>query len=129
VKSEQTIKLTDIKVQDVSATCIMLVSKFSRVIKAKHGVVIQLRDPNVLNKVAAYASASNSAELKIVYQQIEAEIREHLRRKNPDTMSDIVFKPRPLTARNLICSATKSASPMTRAVCPCRLLNVTPFAR
>lgn len=94
MNSETKINLTEIRIQDVGATCIMLVSKFSRVIKAKHGVTIQLRDPNVLNKVASYARASKSAELKTIYQQIEDEIRRYVFGVDSASASKIVLKPR-----------------------------------
>ena len=88
---KQKINLADIKVQDVGATCITLVSKFSRAIKTRHGVVIQLRDKHVLSKVAAYASATNSAELKTINTQIQHEVRRHLSKIGVSSADDIVF--------------------------------------
>jgi hypothetical protein len=70
----------------------MLVSKFSRLLKAKHNVVLKLQEPKVLNKVAAYASSTNSAQLKIIYDQIESEIVEHLQKKNSKVYDHVVFK-------------------------------------
>jgi hypothetical protein len=84
------VNLNDIKIQEVSTTCIMLTSKFSRILKAKHGVVIKLQDPQILNKVAAYAADSNVAQLKIVAEQIEAEIIEHLQKQDPQHYDLIV---------------------------------------
>ena len=84
------VNLTDIKIQDVSTTCIMLTSKFSRILKAEHGVVIKLQDPQVLNKVAAYAADSNSEPLKKIAAQIEVEIIQHLQKKSPQHYDLIV---------------------------------------
>jgi len=87
---EKKIELKGLRVQDVGTTCIMLVSKFSRTIHAKHGVVIQLHKPRVLNTVAAYAAATNDDQLKAIYGQIEYEIRQHIKKTHPrsyDTVS------------------------------------------
>lgn len=92
MKNGLRVNLNDIKVQDVSTNCIMLVSKFGRLLKAKHGVVLKLQEPRVLNKVAAYASSTNSAQLKIVYDQIEAEIVKHLQKKNSQVYDHVVFQ-------------------------------------
>ena len=102
MKDTLKVNLADIKIQDVGATCIMLVSKFSRAIKAKHGVVIQLRDPQVLNKVAAYASATGSDELKLINSQIEEEIRRHLTPEGTPQIKHIVFAHQPLPVKKKI---------------------------
>ena len=99
MKDTLKVNLADIKIQNVGATCIMLVSKFSRVIKAKHGVVIQLRDPQVLNKVAAYASATDDAELKLINSRIQEEIRQNLSPKGSRQNKDIVFAHQPLLVK------------------------------
>lgn len=91
MKNGLKVNLTDIKIQDVSTTCIMLTSKFSRILKAEHGVVIKLQDPQVLNKVAAYAADSNSVPLKKIAAQIEVEIIQYLQKKSPQHY-DLVVK-------------------------------------
>lgn len=96
---KQKINLADIKVQDVGATCITLVSKFSRVIKTRHGVVIQLRDKNVLSKVAAYAAATGNSELKFINTQIQQEVRQYLLRTGVSRGKDIVFENQPLIVK------------------------------
>jgi len=91
MKESLKFNLTELKIHDTNSSCIMLVSKFSRAIKARHNITIQLRDENVLNKVAAYAAATDSSELKMMYLQLEDEIRDHLKLKNPNMSSDVVF--------------------------------------
>lgn len=92
MKNGKQINLRDIKVQDVGTTCIMLVSKFSRLINKKHGIVIRLHSPHVLSRVAAYAAATKSAQLKLIYEQIEVEIKKHLEKKHPEINSKVIFK-------------------------------------
>lgn len=99
MKDEIKINLADVKVLDIGATCIMLVSKFSRIIKAKHGITIQLRDPQVLNKVAAYASATNNAELKHINAQIQDEMRKYFSQDDTQVNKDIVFSHKPLLVK------------------------------
>jgi len=80
----------DIRVQDVGTTCIMLVSKFSRAIHAKHGLIVRLHQPHVLNTVAAYAAVTDDKLLKTIYLQIEHEIRQHLKHMHPGFSYDTV---------------------------------------
>ena len=96
---KETVSLADIKVQNVGATCITLVSKFGRVIKDTHGVTIQLRDNQVLNKVAAYAAASGSPELKLINAKIEQEVRQYLARTSMNYDDAIVLTHQPLLTK------------------------------
>ncbi len=86
------IELVRVRVQDVGIACIMLVSKFSRAIHAKHGVVIRLHQPHVLNTVAAYAALIEDEQLRSIYQLIENEIRQHLKAKHPNNYDQIEIR-------------------------------------
>lgn len=86
------VNLADIKIQDVGTDCVLLVTKFSRLLKLKHGVILKVQDKQVLSKVAAYANSSNSAQLKIIYDRIQGEITQHLQKINQNKFSFIEFK-------------------------------------
>lgn len=101
------VNLTDIKIQDISSSCIMLASKFSRLAKAQHGVIIKLQDPQVLNKIMSYSVNSDSSELKKVSQQIEIEVLKHLQKISPQEY-DLVIKE--TNARDLLIRASSTKS-------------------
>lgn len=84
--------LTNIKVQDVSTNCILLVSKFSRVLFNKYGLRLKLQEPRVLNKVAAYASSTDDKELNKLYKKIQREIVRHLRNTHPKKYDKVVLR-------------------------------------
>ena len=88
---ERKVNLVGMRVQDIGTTCIMLVSKFSRTIHAKHGVVIRLHQQNVLNTVAAYTALFDDEQLNSIYQLIENEIREHLKVQHPKNYERLKF--------------------------------------
>ena len=89
---DRSVDLSTIRVQDVGATCIMLVSKFSRIIYANHKVVIRLHHAHVLNTVYAYAKLIDDEDLKLVYKNIEREIYAYLASKYPPKQGNIGFR-------------------------------------
>ena len=92
VSRELKANLTDIKVQDVSTNCILLVSKFSRVLFNEYDLRLKLQDPRVLNKVAAYASSTDDVELNRLYKKIKREIVRHLRKSHPAKYDKVVLR-------------------------------------
>jgi len=77
------------RVQDLGATGIMLVSKFARRANTKHGVKILLHKPHVLNILAAYAAKSDDQELMQIFQNIESEVRKYLKQELPNSYNTI----------------------------------------
>ncbi len=73
-----TISLHDIKVRDLNNVCIMIISKFARMLHAHDGTVIRLSDPNILLEVAKQASSTDNAQLKILFQRLRLEIKNQL---------------------------------------------------
>lgn len=91
MKVDKKVELSSIKVQDVGNTCIMLVSKFSRAIHQKRGVVIQLHKPHVLNTVAALAALADDPKMNAIYQQIDHEIRQYLKVEHPHSYDTLTL--------------------------------------
>ena len=92
MNAEKKIELLNIRVQDVGTTCIILVSKFSRAIHQKRGVVIQLHKPHVLNTVAAYMALTDDQQLTAIYQRIENEIRQYLKKEHPNSYDTLTLR-------------------------------------
>ncbi len=67
VDTEQGIYLMEARIQDLGNTGIMLVSKFSRKAMAKHGTIVRLHKPHVLNQVAVHAARYNDDELNAIF--------------------------------------------------------------
>ncbi len=89
---DRRVDLATIRVQDVGARCIMLVSQFSRLVYAKHKVVVRLHHPHVLNTVYAYAKLIDDKELELIYKAIENEIYRYLSTKYPKQEGNISVK-------------------------------------
>jgi len=89
---DRKIDLVKIRVQDVGTTCTMLASKFTRTLHAKHGIVIKLHHPHVLNTIAAYNNLLNDDELISIYKKIETEVRAHIKTKLSDYYQDVPIK-------------------------------------
>jgi len=97
VINEYKVNLADIKVQSVGTDCLILVTKFSRILKAKHGVVLHIQEPKVLSKIASYAASSGSAQLKIINDLIQVEVAKHLQKKTDMKYQSIVFQHKPIS--------------------------------
>jgi len=85
------IDISEIKIQDLNPQCLLLASKFSRVLKAKHGTILRLQDDRALSLVAAYARATEDAELKILSARIEREVQKHLESQGNVLRRDSAF--------------------------------------
>jgi len=94
--TEQSISLMTVRIQDLGNTGIMLVSKFARKAMAKHGTIILLHKPHVLNQVAAHAAKYNDDELNTIYNLIEFEVRKHLQKTLPQSYKTVALHYREL---------------------------------
>lgn len=115
MKVEKRVELSRLRVQDVGTTCVMLVSKFSRAIHQKKGIVIRLHRPHVINTVAAYAACSNDPQLHAIYKQIEHEIRQHLKQEHPNSYDTLVLRISKKTAlESQMSQVSSEKSPLTQ---------------
>jgi len=76
------VRLRDIEVGGLNNVCIMLISKFARVLREHNGQVLRLRDKHVVQKVARCAAIENNSELKAIYMRLKVEIKNHLNKEN-----------------------------------------------
>lgn len=72
------ISLEDIEVGDLNNVCVMLISKFARVLREHNGQVLRLRDKHVVSAVARHASKAKNPELEVLYMKLKVEIKKHL---------------------------------------------------
>jgi len=72
------VKLKDVEVADLNNVCIMIISKFARVLREHNGTVIQLRDKHVVRQVARHAAITQNPELETLYMRLKVEIKNHL---------------------------------------------------
>ena len=72
------VKLKDVEVADLNKVCIMIISKFARVLREHNGTVIELRDKNVVREVARNAAMAQNPQLEALYMRLKVEIKNHL---------------------------------------------------
>jgi len=72
------IKLSTIKLTQLNNSCIMLISKFLRVLKAHNGTELKLSDPGVVRAVIEISTVTSNTELKVLAKRLTQEIRSHL---------------------------------------------------
>ncbi len=72
------VKLNDVKVTKLNGTCLTLIAKFSRVLKAHNGVVLSLSDPGIVREVISHASETSNPQLRKLCNMLIREIRAHL---------------------------------------------------
>lgn len=72
------VKLKDVEVADLNNVCIMIISKFARVLREHNGTVIELRDKNVVREVARHSAMAKSPQLEALYMRLKIEIKNHL---------------------------------------------------
>lgn len=72
------VKLKDVEVADLNNVCIMIISKFARVLREHNGTVIELRDKHVVREVARHAAMARDPQLEALYMRLKVEIKNHL---------------------------------------------------
>lgn len=72
------ISLDDIQVGDLNNVCVMLISKFARVLREHNGEVLRLRDKHVVREVAKHATQTENPELVILFMKLKVEMKNHL---------------------------------------------------
>jgi len=72
------IKLSEVKLTQLNNNCIMLISKFSRVLKASDGTVLRLNAPRIVFDVFVIAAKTSNPELKQLASRLKREIKNHL---------------------------------------------------
>lgn len=72
------VKLKDVEVADLNNVCIMIISKFARVLREHNGTVIELRDKHVVREVARHAAMAKNPQLEALYLRLKVEIKNHL---------------------------------------------------
>ena len=72
------VKLKDVEVADLNNICIMIISKFARVLREHNGTVIELRDKHVVREVAKHAAMAKNPQLEALYMRLKVEIKNHL---------------------------------------------------
>jgi len=72
------IRLKDVEVADLNNVCIMIISKFARVLREHNGSVIELRDKHVVRQVARHAAMAENPQLEALYMRLKVEIKNHL---------------------------------------------------
>ena len=72
------VKLKDIEVADLNNVCIMIISKFARVLREYNGSVIHFRDKYIVQQVARHAAMSENPQLDALYLRLKVEIKNHL---------------------------------------------------
>jgi len=75
---ELRVKLKDVEVADLNNVCIMIISKFARVLREHNGTVIELRDKHVVRQVAKHAAMARHPQLETLYMRLKVEIKNHL---------------------------------------------------
>lgn len=76
------ISLEDIEVGDLNNVCILLISKFARVLREHNGEVVSLRDRHVVRAVARHATRAKNPALDVLYMKLKVEIKKHLNHDN-----------------------------------------------
>jgi hypothetical protein len=72
------VKLSDVKISKLNGTCLSLIAKFSRELKAHDGTVLPLTSPDVVKQVLYYARRTRNPELRKLGNSLVREIRELL---------------------------------------------------
>lgn len=86
------IKLSEIKLTQLNNNCIMLISKFSRVLKGHDGTVLRLNDEGVVRDVFAIAAQTSNPELKQLVARLTREIKNHLLGDSVESTSFQVYE-------------------------------------
>ena len=107
------VKLKDVEVVDLNSVCIMIISKFARVLREHNGTVIELRDKHVVREVAKHAAMARNPQLEALYMRLKVEIKNHLnkpsvRDKNSDKAVVKTKLHEQIYARRLARSAEKT---------------------
>ncbi len=74
------IRLQDVEVADLNNVCIMIISKFARILREHNGTVIELRHKHVVREVSRHASMAKNPQLETLYLRLKVEIKNHLNR-------------------------------------------------
>lgn len=69
------IDISDVKIEWLNKRALVLISIFAHAANKSCGIVINLRDDDVLSQVLALAKSSDNAELVDIYQRIKREIK------------------------------------------------------
>lgn len=72
------INIRDVKVNWLNVRCLTLISKYVQEANKNDGVVINLRDPDVLQQVMEHAKHTNSEQLRNLYMNLRMELRFNL---------------------------------------------------
>jgi len=72
------ISIRDVKVNWLNVRCLTLISKYVQLARHIEGVVINLRDNDVLQQVMDHAGSSDSAKLEKLYPNIRTELSANL---------------------------------------------------
>lgn len=72
------INIRDVKVNWLNVRCLTLISKYVQEANKNDGVVINLRDPDVLQQVMEHAKQTNSEQLRNLYMNLRMELRFNL---------------------------------------------------
>jgi len=86
------VKHSDIKVTQLNNNCIMLISKFSRVLKAHDGTILRLSDTKVIKNLFLISKRTSNPELVQLASRLKHEIKIHLRGENVEELSFQVYE-------------------------------------
>jgi len=68
------IRLKDLQLGQLNTECLLLVSRFVRVLKQHNGTQLRMQDDDILNYIADYARRTRNKELKAIYTELKEEI-------------------------------------------------------
>lgn len=68
------VQLRDVQLGQLNTESLLLVSRFSRVLKQHNGKHLSMQGPNLLNTLAVHARKTRNEELKEIYAELKAEI-------------------------------------------------------
>lgn len=72
------INIRDVKVNWLNVRCLTLLSKYVQEANSSEDVVINLRDPDVLQQVMEHAKETHDEELRHLYMNLRMELRFNL---------------------------------------------------
>lgn len=68
------VKVQEVKLGQLNTECVMLTSKFARVLKDHNGKQLKMQHPSVLSTIERYAIGTRNEELKEIFSELKAGI-------------------------------------------------------
>lgn len=72
------INICSLSLGQLNGACLMRISKFARILELKTGLVLDLKDDQLINKLVKITKCTDDSELLRLYSSIKQEIKRHI---------------------------------------------------